>query len=91
MNNIKFFLKIITYVILIGCGSKDAEVDLSPDINIDESSENESIDNKNFIDNNDFSNDRNIERNMPAIIEDLRKDIKKLNAELDYQNENLSK
>ena len=37
-----------------------------------------------------FSEDSNVERNMPEIIEDLRMDIKKLKAELDYQHENLS-
>ena len=32
-----------------------------------------------------------VEKNMPEIIEDLRMDIKKMKAELDYQHENLSK
>ena len=32
-----------------------------------------------------------MEKNLPEIIEDLRMDIKKLKAELDYQHENLSK
>ena len=37
------------------------------------------------------SNDITVEKNMPDIIEDLQMDIKKLNAELEYQNESLSK
>jgi len=77
MYNHKFYLKIIICIgFTFSCGSKDANTEASPDINIED---------------NDFSEDLNMARNLPEIIEDLRMDIKKLNAELDYQHESLSK
>jgi hypothetical protein len=39
----------------------------------------------------DINIENNVEKNIPDIIEDLRMDIKKINAELEYQNESLSK
>ena len=58
------------------CFHKDPNTAVSPNTNLED---------------NDFSEDLNVMRNMPEIIEDLRMDIKKLNAELDYQNESLRK
>ena len=84
MNNIMFYLKIVICVLfLFACGGNDA--DASPDVSINETYVIENIDDA------EFSDDSNIERNMPAIVEDLRRSIKNLRAELDYQNENLRK
>ena len=84
MNNFKFYLKtVVCALFLFACGGKDAETEASPDIIMEENPVN--------INDSDFSDDSNIERNMPAIVEDLWRDIKNLRAELDYQNENLSK
>ena len=58
------------------CFHKDPDTAVSPDTNAED---------------NDFSEDLIVMRNMPEILEDLRMDIKKLNAELDYQNESLTK
>jgi hypothetical protein len=66
---------------MFSCGNKDVETEASPDVDIERVSG----------DNSTFSENLNVERNMPEIIEDLRRDIKNLKAELDYQHENLSK
>ena len=83
MNNIKLYLiSIICTLFMYSCGGKDAENTASPDVNLNESS--------NGSDYN-LTQDSVVEKNMPEIIEDLRMDIKKMKAELDYQHENLSK
>ena len=79
MNNNKFYIIIICTVLIISCRSKNADTEASPDINIENN-----VNKKN-------GNDMNVEKNIPDIIEDLRMDIKKINAELEYQNESLSK
>jgi len=78
MHNTKFFLITIVCVLFVfSCGRKDAETEASPDVkNIDDST---------------FSEDLNVERNISEIVEDLRRDIKNLQAEVDYQHESLSK
>ena len=87
MNNIKLYIIIIFCTLfLFSCGGKNDQIETSPDIN-------NSPDlnaNKN-VNNYDLSQDSAVEKNMPEIIEDLRMDIKKMKAELDYQHENLSK
>ena len=70
---------------MFSCSQKNPGTAVSPDANAKDS-----IKKKNVLDN-DFSEDLNIELNMPEIIEDLRMDIKNLKAELDYQHESLSK
>jgi len=67
---------------MYSCGGKDDKNTASPDVNLNKSSN-----------GNDYNltQDSVVEKNMPEIIEDLRMDIKKLKAELDYQHENLSK
>ena len=83
MNNIKLYLiSIICTLFMYSCGGKDAENTASPDVNLNESS---------IGSNYNLTQDSVVEKNMPEIIEDLRMDIKKLKAELDYQHENLSK
>ena len=83
MNNIKLYLiSIICSLFMYSCGGKDAENTASPDVNLNESSNGS---------NYNLTQDSVVEKNMPEIIEDLRMDIKKLRAELDYQHENLSK
>ena len=83
MNNIKLYLiSIICTLFMYSCGGKDAENTASPDVNLNESSNGS---------NYNLMQDSVVEKNMPEIIEDLRMDIKKLKAELDYQHENLSK
>jgi hypothetical protein len=78
---------------MYSCGGKDAEKTASPDVNLNESSTspdvnlNESSNGSNY----NLTQDSVVEKNMPEIIEDLRMDIKKLKAELDYQHENLSR
>ena len=67
---------IICTILMFSCFGKGPDTEVSPD---------------NDTEDNDFSEDLNVMRNMPEIIEDLRMDIKKLNAELDYQNESLTK
>ena len=79
MNNNKFYIIIICTVLIISCRSKNADTEASPDINIENN-----VNKKN-------GNDMNVEKNIPDIIEDLRMDIKKINAELEHQNESLSK
>ena len=83
MNNIKLYLiSIICKLFMYSCGGKDAENTASPDVNLNESSNGS---------NYNLTQDSVVEKNLPEIIEDLRMDIKKLRAELDYQHENLSK
>jgi len=83
MNNIKLYLiSIICTLFMYSCGGKDAENTASPDVNLNESSNGS---------NYNLTQDSVVEKNLPEIIEDLRMDIKKLRAELDYQHENLSK
>jgi len=83
MNNIKLYLiSIICTLFMYSCGGKDAENTASPDVNLNESSNGS---------NYNLTQDSVLEKNLPEIIEDLRMDIKKLRAELDYQHENLSK
>ena len=83
MNNIKLYLiSIICTLFIYSCGGKDAESTASPDVNLNESSNGS---------NYNLTQDSVVEKNLPEIIEDLRMDIKKLKAELDYQHENLSK
>ena len=83
MNNIKLYLiSIICTLFMYSCGGKDAENTASPDVNLIESSNGS---------NYNLTQDSVVEKNMSEIIEDLRMDIKKLKAELDYQHENLSK
>ena len=83
MNNTKLYLiSIICTLFMYSCGGKDAENTVSPDVNLNESSNGS---------NYNLTQDSVVEKNMPEIIEDLRMDIKKLKAELDYQHENLSR
>ena len=83
MNNIKLYLiSIICTLFMYSCGGKDAENTASPDVNLNESSSGS---------NYNLTQDSVVEKNLPEIIEDLRMDIKKLKAELDYLHENLSK
>ena len=83
MNTIKLYLiSIICTLFMYSCGGKDAENTASPDVNLNESSNGS---------NYNLTQDSVVEKNLPEIIEDLRMDIKKLRAELDYQHENLSK
>ena len=82
MHNTKLLLiTIVCILFMFSCGGKDNKTEVSPDVNVE----------KENVDSSTFSDDSNIERNMPAIVEDLRRDIKNLKAELDYQHENLSK
>ena len=82
MHNTKLLLITIVYTLfMFSCGGKDDETEASPDVDVERVSG----------DNSTFSENLNVERNMPEIIEDLRRDIKNLKAELDYQHENLSK
>ena len=84
MNNIKLYIIIIFCTLfMFSCGGKNDQIETSPD----------SPDLNNGINENDYdlSQDSAVEKNMPEIIEDLRMDIKKMKAELDYQHENLSK
>ena len=83
MNNTKLYLiSIICTLFMYSCGGKDAENTASPDVNLNEISNGS---------NYNLTQDSVVEKNLPEIIEDLRMDIKKLQAELDYQHENLSK
>ena len=86
MNNLKFYFKIIFCTLLMySCGGKSAENETSPDVNLENSSNGKNGGNYNLPQGSI------VEKNMPELIEDLRMDIKKLKAELDYQHENLSK
>lgn len=87
MNNIKLNIIIIFCPLLMfSCGGKNNQIETSPDINNFPDLNN--VENKN---NYDLSQGSAVEKNMPEIIKDLRMDIKKLKAELDYQHESLSK
>jgi len=87
MNNIKLYIIIIFCTLfMFSCGGKNDQIETSPDIN--NSPDLNNAENKN---NYDLSQNSAVEKNMPEIIEDLRMDIKKMKAELDYQHENLSK
>tara|TARA_B100001146_G_scaffold178458_1_gene160061 strand:- start:91 stop:918 length:828 start_codon:yes stop_codon:yes gene_type:complete len=71
---------------MFSCGGKNDQIETSPDIN-----NSPDLNNGGNENNYDLSQDSAVEKNMPEIIEDLRMDIKKMKAELDYQHENLSK
>ena len=87
MNNIKLYIIIIFYTLfMFSCGGKNDQIETSPDIN-----NSPDLNNGGNENNYDLSQDSAVEKNMPEIIEDLRMDIKKMKAELDYQHENLSK
>ncbi len=82
MHNTKFFLLTIVCVLLMfSCGRKDAVIEASPDVQVE----------KGNVDDSTFSEDLHVERNISEIVEDLRRDIKNLQAEVDYQHESLSK
>jgi hypothetical protein len=66
---------------MFSCGRKDAEIEASPDVQVE----------KENVDDSTFSEDLNVGRNISEIVEDLRRDIKNLQAEVDYQHESLSK
>ena len=87
MNNIKLYIIIIFCTLfMFSCGGKNDQIETSPDIN-----NSPYLNNGENGNNYDLSQDSAVEKNMPEIIEDLRMDIKKMKAELDYQHENLSK
>ena len=87
MNNIKLYIIIIFCTLfMFSCGGKNDQIETSPDIN-----NSPNLNNGENGNNYDLSQDSAVEKNMPDIIEDLRMDIKKMKAELDYQHENLSK
>ena len=87
MNNIKLYIIIIFCTLfMFSCGGKNDQIETSPDIN-----NSPDLNNGENGNNYDLSQDSAVEKNMPEIIEDLRMDIKKVKAELDYQHENLSK
>ena len=87
MNNIKLYIIIIFCTLfMFSCGGKNDQIETSPDIN-----NSPDLNNGENEKNYDLSQDSAVEKNMPEIIEDLRMDIKKMKAELDYQHENLSK
>ena len=87
MNNIKLYIIIIFCTLfMFSCGGKNDQIETSPDIN-----NTPDLNNGENGNNYDLSQDSAVEKNMPEIIEDLRMDIKKMKAELDYQHENLSK
>ncbi len=84
MYKIKLLASIfILSLLLFSCGSKDAEKEPSPDINIED--DNSNLEPVEFTDNN------NINHNITDVIQDLRQEVKYLKSELDYQYENLSK
>ena len=87
MNNIKLYIIIIFCTLfMFSCGGKNDQIETSPDIN-NSPDLNDGENGNNY----DLLQDSAVEKNMPEIIEDLRLDIKKMKAELDYQHENLSK
>ena len=87
MNNIKLYIIIIFCTLfMFSCGGKNDQIETSPDIN-----NSPDLNSGKNVNNYDLSQDSVVEKNMPEIIEDLRMDIKKMKAELDYQHENLSK
>ena len=71
---------------MFSCGGKKDQIETSPDIN-----NSPDLNNGENENNYDLSQDSAVEKNMPEIIEDLRMDIKKMKAELDYQHESLSR
>ncbi|MDP6935934.1 MAG: hypothetical protein QGF36_00740 [Candidatus Marinimicrobia bacterium] len=74
---------LLTAIFLISCGGKKGDVEATPD------TAEETI---TMGDHNTYPVEQTVvERNVQEIIEGLNMDIKKLRAELDYQNENLSK
>ena len=87
MHNSRFFLIVIIYALfMFSCGGKDDETEPSPEVN-----EAKAKIEKGKVDDSTFSENSNVTRNIPEIVEDLRRDIKNLKAELEYQHENLSK
>jgi len=87
MNNNKLYIIILFCTLfMFSCGGKNDQIETSPDIN-----NSPYLNNGENGTNYDLSQDSAVEKNMPEIIEDLRMDIKKMKAELDYQHENLSK
>ena len=87
MYNIKLYIIIIFCALfMFSCGGKKDQIETSPDIN-----NSPDLNNGENGNNYDLLQDSAVEKNMPEIIEDLRMDIKKMKAELDYQHENLSK
>ena len=87
MNKIKAYIKIILCnFLLFSCGAQNVtENEPYPDLNLNENyqSINQPI--------SDQPDNSGLESNMQEIIEDLRMDIKKMEAELDYQTESLGK
>ena len=87
MNNIKLYIIIIFCTLfMFSCGGKNDQIETSPDINNSPNLNN----GKNGETLDALLQATTVEKNMPEIIEDLRMDIKKMKAELDYQHENLS-
>jgi len=87
MNNIKLYIIIIFCTLfMFSCGGKNNQIETSPDTN-----NSPDLNNGENGNNYDLSQNSAVEKNMPEIIEDIRMDIKKMKAELDYQHENLSK
>ena len=87
MNNIKLYIMIIFCTLfMFSCGGKNDQIETSPDINNSPNLNN----GKNSETLDALLQATTVEKNMPEIIEDLRMDIKKMKAELDYQHENLS-
>ena len=88
MNNIKLYIIIIFCTLfMFSCGGKNDQIETSPDINNINPNRHNGENGNNY----DLSQDSAVEKNMSEIIEDLRMDIKKMKAELDYQHENVSK
>ena len=82
MHNTKFFsIVFVCALFVFSCGGKNDEIEATPDVNVE----------KENVEDSAFSEESKVERNIPGIVEDLRRDIKNLKAELDYQHENLSK
>ena len=82
MHNTKFYLiTIVCVLFMFSCGGKDVETEVSPDVEVE----------KENVEDPVFSENLNVERNISEIVEDLRRDIKNLQAEVDYQHESLSK
>jgi hypothetical protein len=71
---------------MFSCGGKNDQIETSPDINNSPNLNN----GKNGEALDALLQATTVEKNIPEIIEDLRMDIKKMKAELDYQHENLS-
>ena len=87
MNNIKLYIIIIFCTLfMFSCGGKNDQIETSPDINNSPNLNN----GKNGETLDALLQATTVEKNMPEIIEDLRMDIKKMKAELDYHHENLS-